>query len=594
MKLKISAEVELPVDAVTERLAFVGQSGSGKTYAAMRLGELMLEAGAQIIVLDPMSVWWGLLSAANGKASGFPVHVFGGEHAHVPLVPEAGALVADVIVERGISAVLDIADLTLSDQVMFASAFAERFYAAQRKLKHPVHLFFEEAHNFLPQNLPPEGRDGDPRKNPAVMLNRMERIVRQGRSLGIGCSMISQQPQAVNKKALNQAGTLFAMRTMGKHERKAISDWMADKATDAEQLNLDALLSKLGTGEAWLASPHLLNVFKKVSITKKTTFDSSSTPKFGVKLEPPKVLAEVDVEKLRESMKAVVDQVEKDDPAPLRKRVAELERQLAAKPATAPKLVEVPVLTKDDRTLFAASVTAVLKATQVLERERGELQQLLNKLEPLANPVLTVPASLRVAPAGLKPNGHVYVDHSRAHAAVARAESKAPAAAGDFDPTINGCDLGARKMLAELAGVYPKGLTQRELATRSLLSHGGSTYRTYKSQLSTRGFIEKDAGGDMAATQAGVDAVRGMKPVGHGELVALWGQKIDLGARKMLNALLEAGGPLTPKQLAAAASVGVGGSTYRTYKSQLTSTGLAEKRGEGLVAGHALFIGEGA
>lgn len=348
--LPLSPDVHLPLEAITERIAAVGQSGSGKTYAAMRLAELMLDAGAQVVSLDPMGVWWGLLSSADGKASGYPVHVFGGEHAHVPIVPAAGALVAEVLVSRGISAVIDISHFTNSDQVMFSSAFAERFYELQVKVKRPVHLFFEEAHTFLPQNLPAEGRGGgDPRRNPAVMLNRMERIVRQGRGQGIGCTMVTQQPQAVNKKALNQAGTLLAMRTMGKHERKAIADWMADKATDESQLKLDQLLSKLDTGEAWVASPHFLATFKHTKVSKKVTFDSSATPKFGVKLSAPKVLAPVDVEALRAAMSTVVAEVEKDDPKVLRKRIAELERELTKKPAApAPKVetVEKPVLTE--------------------------------------------------------------------------------------------------------------------------------------------------------------------------------------------------------------------------------------------------------
>ena len=48
----IHAENErLPVDAVTQKLAFLGRTGSGKTYGATKLAELMLGAGAQIVAL---------------------------------------------------------------------------------------------------------------------------------------------------------------------------------------------------------------------------------------------------------------------------------------------------------------------------------------------------------------------------------------------------------------------------------------------------------------------------------------------------------------------------------------------------------------
>lgn len=545
-----------------------------------------------------MAVWWGLLSAANGNASGFPVHVFGGEHAHVPIVPEAGALVAGVIVERGISAVVDLAHFTRSDQVMFSSAFAERFYDLQVKVKRPVHMFFEEAHQFLPQNLPAEGRGGDPRRNPAVMLNRMERIVRMGRSQGIGCSMITQQPQAVNKAALNQAGTLLAMRTMGKHERKAIGDWMADKATDDSQLKLDQLLPKLGTGEAWVASPHFLGLFKHTRVSKKTTFDSSATPKFGVKLEAPKVLADVDVEALRESMKTVVEQVEKEDPAVLRRRIADLERQVSLK-ATG-KTIEERV-SELKKLGWKPEPTEVKVPTPVLGRDVSD--RLLKLEQALRDVLARFPSeigSARPAPEPRPPKGEGIAAGPRNGHAGATALKLDPAAflkaAGQETsskvPSIEGLDLGARKMLVELAAVHPRSLTRRELALRAVLSPGGSSDRTYRSQLKVAGLIADSDGGDLVATPAGLEAVKGTRPVARGELVALWGQKLDLGARKMLTALLETTGPISKAQLAELADVTAGGSSDRTYRSQLTSVGLAEKAGGGLVAGHALFIGE--
>jgi DNA helicase HerA-like ATPase len=61
-----------------ERVAIVGTSGSGKTYAAKGLVELLLTSAARICVVDPLGVWWGLRSSADGITPGFPVIVFGG------------------------------------------------------------------------------------------------------------------------------------------------------------------------------------------------------------------------------------------------------------------------------------------------------------------------------------------------------------------------------------------------------------------------------------------------------------------------------------------------------------------------------------
>jgi Helicase HerA, central domain len=51
----------LPLSALDERLAIVGTSGSGKTYAAKGLVERLMDRGGRVCVVDPLGVWWGLL-----------------------------------------------------------------------------------------------------------------------------------------------------------------------------------------------------------------------------------------------------------------------------------------------------------------------------------------------------------------------------------------------------------------------------------------------------------------------------------------------------------------------------------------------------
>lgn len=70
--LKISKDVGMPLEAITERIAWVGQSGSGKTYAAMRFAELMLDVLAQLIVLDPQGVWWGCSRELTARRAATP------------------------------------------------------------------------------------------------------------------------------------------------------------------------------------------------------------------------------------------------------------------------------------------------------------------------------------------------------------------------------------------------------------------------------------------------------------------------------------------------------------------------------------------
>ena len=53
--LVISDTMSLPLEAVTRKLAFIGGTGGGKSYAATKLAEEMHTQGAQIVVLDPFA-----------------------------------------------------------------------------------------------------------------------------------------------------------------------------------------------------------------------------------------------------------------------------------------------------------------------------------------------------------------------------------------------------------------------------------------------------------------------------------------------------------------------------------------------------------
>jgi hypothetical protein len=55
--LRISDELVLPLDGVTQRFAFLGNIGSGKSYGASKLAEEMLGVGVQVVVLDPVAVY---------------------------------------------------------------------------------------------------------------------------------------------------------------------------------------------------------------------------------------------------------------------------------------------------------------------------------------------------------------------------------------------------------------------------------------------------------------------------------------------------------------------------------------------------------
>ena len=95
----------LPTTALDDRIAIVGTAGSGKTYTAKGFVERLLDAGAQVTVLDPLGVWWGLRAGAAGNP-GYPVTVFGGRHADVPITADIGAPLGQLIAEQALSRII--------------------------------------------------------------------------------------------------------------------------------------------------------------------------------------------------------------------------------------------------------------------------------------------------------------------------------------------------------------------------------------------------------------------------------------------------------------------------------------------------------
>src|ERR1041385_5893224 len=77
--LKLADNLALPADeAVTQKYGFIGRSGSGKSYGAMKLAELFLGAGAQVIVLtlaDEAEVEQAIAHLSGTTLHGRPLRV---------------------------------------------------------------------------------------------------------------------------------------------------------------------------------------------------------------------------------------------------------------------------------------------------------------------------------------------------------------------------------------------------------------------------------------------------------------------------------------------------------------------------------------
>ena len=319
---KLARGIELPSTAVTQTFGFLGRRGSGKTYAAGVFAEELLEQGVQTVIFDPLGNWHGLRATASGKGTGYPVPIFGGEHGDLPLNEHSGKLVADLIVDERVSAILDVSPFSKRKRQQFVAEFAEQLFQRKKTARSPIHLIIEEAHLFAPQ------RTTDINMR---MLGAIEDIVRLGRNFGIGASLIDQRPQSVNKEVLNQIECLLVFQLNAAHERKAIREWIVFQGEDISD-TVDQLPS-LQTGECYLWSPQWLDLLKRIKIRKKRTYDSSGTPEIGFEEKAEaRTLAAIDVPAIEKRMEGLIEELKQNDPRELRRKVAELERELRERP----------------------------------------------------------------------------------------------------------------------------------------------------------------------------------------------------------------------------------------------------------------------
>ena len=274
----------LPLSALEERIAIVGTSGSGKTYAAKGLVERLMDRGERVCVVDPLGVWWGLRAGGDRIAtSGYPVVVFGGRHADVALEDNMGSALGHLVGTHQLACVVDVSELGSSAaRRVFMTAFAEALYEVNTE---PLHLVLDEADLWAPQRSQHSGQ---------ALLGRIEEIVRRGRVRGFVPWLITQRPAVLHKDVLSQADILVSMKLTASQDREAVGRWIEGQADRAEGKRILAALPQLKQGEGWIWAPSN-GVLAQVAFPRIRSFDSSRTPPRDERVTTPRTLAAVDL-----------------------------------------------------------------------------------------------------------------------------------------------------------------------------------------------------------------------------------------------------------------------------------------------------------
>lgn len=383
--LKLAKNLDLPLDFITERIAFLARTGAGKSGGMRVIFEQMFDAGLFSIFIDPKGDAWGI--RADGQAKGKPVLIMGGDHGDVPLEATAGKVIAEFLVKERVSTVLDISDFGKADMVRFVTDLCQTLYRRNRDV---VHIFIDEADMVAGEKF------YDPKCLEAIQL-----IQNKGRHRGFGVTVATQRSAMINKTVLFASGTLIAMQTTSPKDIAVIREWLEVTADKTIAKEIVSVLPTLKTRQAIVYSPQVIGSLpEQITFDTFQTFDSMRTPKPGETRQQPKSVADIDLSAVQRDMKETIEKVKSEDPRTLKAEITRLRRELDKAQKEIPqavahaatkvetKIKEVPVI-KDAQIEKARSVVEAIDKTvenlqskiQVLQDIRHTFGQGLTKIQ---------------------------------------------------------------------------------------------------------------------------------------------------------------------------------------------------------------------
>jgi len=565
MSLKIAAGLSLPLDVVTQTMAILAKRRAGKSYTMRRLVEQLFNAHQQVVVVDPKGDQWGLRSKADGKTPGLPIVILGGERGDVPLEPSSGEIIAKLVVEERISALLDLSLFRKHEVSTFMTTFLENLYRlkAREIYRTPMMLVIDEADAIAPQK---------PQKGEERMLGAAEDIVRRGGQRGIGCVLVTQRSAVLNKNVLTQAQILVVLRTIAPQDLKAMKAWIDVHGDEEQGKTLMESLPSLPTGDAWFWSPGWPTtdgIFKRVHVLPIDTFDSGASPTPGAKPVEPKNLADIDLDALKDHMAATIEKAQANDPKLLRAEIARLKAEAVKKPAqpgtsSAEAMRDAEAkgynLAREESLNWLAGVLTdvQIKAEAVAKASAALLQGIEHVKQTRQTSYGAKPPKARLVP-------QVYV--------------KRPTLGVQASPGNGSLPKAERLILTALAQ-YPDGRRKEQVAILTGYSVNGGAFNNSLGALRSKAWITR--GEPIQITETGLRELGAYDPLPHGQaLLDHWMGNLGKAERLILKAAAEAyPGTLNKQQIAVAAGYEANGGAFNNALGRLRSLELIRGRGE--------------
>ncbi|MGE3278056.1 MAG: DUF87 domain-containing protein [Vicinamibacterales bacterium] len=239
------------------RLQVQANSGAGKSWLLRRLLE-QTHGQVQQLVIDPEGEFGTLRER-------FDYVLASKDGGDTSVDPRAAKLLAERLLELGVSAILDIYELKAPDRILFVQRFLEALVNAPKRLWHPVLVVIDEAHVFAPQvgSAPSAGAVID--------------LCARGRKRGFCAVLATQRLSKLHKDAAAECNNKLIGRTSLDVDVTRAADELGFSKEQARGLR------KLENGQFYAFGPALTREVTPVTVGPVAT----THPKAGARLAAP-------------------------------------------------------------------------------------------------------------------------------------------------------------------------------------------------------------------------------------------------------------------------------------------------------------------
>ncbi len=484
------------------RLLVQGSSGAGKSRAIRKLLEATF-GQVQHIVIDSEGEFHTLREK-------FDYILAAKEGGDCPADVKSARLLAERVLELGISAILDISELPPADRAEFVRIFVESLLKAPKKLWHPVMIVIDEAQRFCPES---------DNKQLKATKDAIIDLMTRGRKRGLCTVLAAQRISSLSKDAAAECLNKLIGRTSLDIDRDRAGKELGFVGRD------NLALRNVEVGEFYAFGPALSQNVTKIRIGDVVTTHPRPGERAALQTAAP------------ERIKAVLDQLanipqeaaeEEQSIEALQDQIRRLQRELSdaleaggSNPAAIQAALDDAARQSEQD--MRSAVDEIARLQDEVVRARKALMQ-INELSAQTDGLL-LPEPFKHRP--IEPLFENIPRSSTPPSAVTRPASTTP-----HDRRDSGLGSGEKKVLIAVAQ-NSGGATREELT--QLTGFKRSTRDAYIQRLSAKGFLEISGNG-LHATKEGIRALgRDYQPLPTGRaLLNHWLQELPDGESQVL------------------------------------------------------------